>query len=101
MDQTLSRPPIETASGAIGPRNYGAMNWLGLWTLCLRETRRFWKVGMQTLDMALIELVRRNMVSVEEAQSRTLTPNLFASNAVERPTAAAGTPAARVAGGRS
>ena len=25
------------------------MNWLGLWTLCLRETRRFWKVGMQTL----------------------------------------------------
>jgi twitching motility protein PilT len=36
------------------------------------------KVGMQTLDMALIELVRRNLVSVEEAQSRTLTPNLFA-----------------------
>ena len=43
------------------------------------------KVGMQTLDMALIELVRRNMVSVEEAQSRTLTPNLFASQAAERP----------------
>jgi twitching motility protein PilT len=39
------------------------------------------KVGMQTLDMALIELVRRNMVSVEEAQSRTLTPNLFADSA--------------------
>ena len=46
------------------------------------------KVGMQTLDMALIELVRRNMVTVEEAQSRTLTPNLFASNAAERPQAA-------------
>ncbi len=43
------------------------------------------KVGMQTLDMALIDLVRRNLVSAEEAQSRTLTPNLFASNAVERP----------------
>jgi twitching motility protein PilT len=43
------------------------------------------KVGMQTLDMALIDLVRRNLVSVEEAQSRTLTPNLFAANAVERP----------------
>jgi len=47
------------------------------------------KVGMQTLDMALIELVRRNMVTAEEAQSRTLTPNLFASNAVERPVASA------------
>ncbi len=35
------------------------------------------KLGMQTLDMALIELVRRNMVTAEEAQSRTLTPNLF------------------------
>ena len=34
-------------------------------------------VGMQTLDMALVELVKKNMVSVEEAQSRTLTPNLF------------------------
>lgn len=33
----------------LGPRQYGSMNWLGLWTLCLRETRRFWKVGMQTL----------------------------------------------------
>ncbi|HEX5006764.1 MAG TPA: ABC transporter permease [Hyphomonadaceae bacterium] len=48
MDQTLSRPPVEAAP-ALGPRGYGAMNWLGLWTLCLRETRRFWKVGMQTL----------------------------------------------------
>jgi hypothetical protein len=34
---------------------------------------------MQTLDMALIELVRRNLVTIEEAQSRTLTPNLFTS----------------------
>jgi ABC-2 type transport system permease protein len=50
MDQTVSRPPMETAApSAIGPRAYGAVNWLGLWTLCLRETRRFWKVGMQTL----------------------------------------------------
>jgi ABC-2 type transport system permease protein len=50
MDQTVAKPPMETAApSAIGPRAYGAMNWLGLWTLCLRETRRFWKVGMQTL----------------------------------------------------
>ncbi len=35
------------------------------------------KVGMQTLDMALQELVRRNIVAPDEAQSKTNTPNLF------------------------
>jgi len=35
------------------------------------------KVGMQTLDMALQELVRRNVVIPDEAQSKTNTPNLF------------------------
>lgn len=49
MDQTLTRPPIDAPQGQLKPRQYGAINWLGLWTLCLRETRRFWKVGMQTL----------------------------------------------------
>jgi ABC-2 type transport system permease protein len=49
MDQTLTKPPLDSSAPALGPRNYGAVNWLGLWTLCLRETRRFWKVGMQTL----------------------------------------------------
>ena len=34
-------------------------------------------VGMQTLDMALVDLVNRGLVTAEEAQSRTLTPNLF------------------------
>jgi len=37
------------------------------------------KVGMQTLDAALIDLVRRNLITPEEAQARTETPNLFAS----------------------
>ena len=39
----------DAGPGLLQPRQYGAVNWLGLWTLCLRETRRFWKVGMQTL----------------------------------------------------
>jgi twitching motility protein PilT len=34
-------------------------------------------VGMLTLDMALLELVNKGLVTREEAQSRTLTPNLF------------------------
>ncbi|HSQ00656.1 MAG TPA: type IV pilus twitching motility protein PilT [Candidatus Dormibacteraeota bacterium] len=60
------------------------------------------KVGMQTLDMALIDLVRRSVVSAEEAQYRTLTPDLFKSNAVDRPGATNGAqPGARVGGLRS
>lgn len=31
------------------PRRYGAVNWLGLWTLTAREVRRFVKVYTQTL----------------------------------------------------
>jgi twitching motility protein PilT len=34
-------------------------------------------VGMQTLDMSLLDLVNKGLVTKEEAQSRTLTPNLF------------------------
>ena len=50
MDQTLARPPLDAGlQGVLGPRAYGVVNWIGLWTLCVRETRRFWKVGMQTL----------------------------------------------------
>jgi twitching motility protein PilT len=60
------------------------------------------KVGMQTLDMALIDLVRRNVVSPEEAQYRTLTPDLFKSNAVDRPGApTTPQPNARIGGLRS
>lgn len=35
------------------------------------------KDGMQTMDMALQSLVARGLVTKEEAQSRSLTPNLF------------------------
>src|SRR3546814_3453289 len=31
------------------PRPFGAFNWLGLWTLYLKEVRRFLKVATQTL----------------------------------------------------
>ncbi|MGD9764935.1 MAG: type IV pilus twitching motility protein PilT [Candidatus Binatia bacterium] len=54
------------------------------------------RAGMQTLDMALLDLVRRNLVTPEEAQSRTLTPNLFASNPAERPGIATAQPGARL-----
>ncbi len=59
------------------------------------------KLGMQTLDMALIDLVRRNLVTPEEAQARTLTPNLFASQAVDRPATTGLAGGARLSGARS
>ncbi len=48
MEQTLQKPPVEAAAFQ-PPRRFGAANWVGLWTLCKREVKRFWKVGMQTL----------------------------------------------------
>ncbi|WCL54790.1 ABC transporter permease [Gimibacter soli] len=42
---TTPRP----AAAPIEGRTIGTMNWLGLWTLYLRETRRFMKVWAQTL----------------------------------------------------
>jgi twitching motility protein PilT len=39
------------------------------------------KDGMQTMDMALMELVARGLVTKEEAQSRSMTPNLFGGGA--------------------
>jgi len=35
--------------GTLRVRQFGAVNWLGLWTLYLREVRRFLKVIMQTV----------------------------------------------------
>ncbi len=35
------------------------------------------KDGMQTMDMALIDLVNRGLVAKAEAQARSMTPNLF------------------------
>ena len=42
-----NRPPLE-------PRRYGAVNWLGLWTLTAREIRRFLKVYTQTIAAPVI-----------------------------------------------
>ena len=47
--------PTQPADGGsefhakFGARRFGAVNWLGLWTLYLKEVRRFMKVGTQTV----------------------------------------------------
>lgn len=36
------------------PRRFGPVNWLGLWTLYLKEVRRFWNVGTQTVAAPVV-----------------------------------------------
>ncbi|MGH7165317.1 MAG: twitching motility protein PilT, partial [Nitrospiraceae bacterium] len=48
------------------------------------------KDGRQTMDMALIELVTRGLVTKAEAQSRSMTPNLFGGVAPAGTAAAGG-----------
>jgi twitching motility protein PilT len=45
------------------------------------------KDGMQTMDMALTNLVNRGIVTKEEAQSKSMNPNLFGA---AQPAAAVG-----------
>ena len=50
MDQTVAKPDVEPAARAYTPpRTFVRGNLIGLKTLCQREMRRFWKVGIQTL----------------------------------------------------
>jgi ABC-2 type transport system permease protein len=44
------------------PRAYHGVNWTGAWTLYLKEVRRFWKVGMQTLIAPVITTLLYLMV---------------------------------------
>src|SRR5215831_7988839 len=44
--------PLVTFS--LAPRRLGAVNWLGFWTLYLKEVRRFLKVFTQTLVSPLV-----------------------------------------------
>ena len=46
------------------PRVYHGVNWEGLKTLYLREVRRFWKVGMQTLAAPVVTALLYMLVFV-------------------------------------
>jgi ABC-2 type transport system permease protein len=49
------------------PRSYPGVNWVGFQTLYLREVRRFWKVGMQTLAAPVVTALLYMMVFVVAA----------------------------------
>jgi ABC-2 type transport system permease protein len=50
------------AAAPPAPRTYGAVNWLGLWTLIVREVQRFWKVYFQTVFAPLVSTLLFVMV---------------------------------------
>jgi ABC-2 type transport system permease protein len=64
MPDTLS--PVSSAPPNTAmppkPRTYGAMNWLGLWTLINREVARFMKVYFQTVFAPLVSTLLFVMV---------------------------------------
>ena len=46
------------------PRRYDGMNWVGVQTLYLREVRRFWKVGAQTVAAPVVTTLLYMLVFV-------------------------------------
>ncbi|MFT4912059.1 MAG: ABC-2 type transport system permease protein [Brevundimonas sp.] len=55
----LGRP-----SGLPSPRRYNGINWIGVQTLYLREVRRFWKVGAQTVAAPVVTTLLYMLVFV-------------------------------------
>ena len=56
----------DTAEAVIPPqpRDYAGFNWTGFATLYLKEVRRFWKVGMQTVAAPVVTTLLYMMVFV-------------------------------------
>jgi ABC-2 type transport system permease protein len=55
-------------TGVPTPRRHVGMNWIGVWTLYLREVRRFWKVGAQTIAGPVVTTLLYMMVFVVALQ---------------------------------
>ncbi len=58
-----AKPAYRTRT-AIEPRHYSGVNWEGLKTLYLKEVKRFWKVGMQTVFAPVVTILLYMMVFV-------------------------------------
>ena len=42
-------PSYFSDNAVVAPRHMGSVNWRGMWELYLKEIKRFWKVGTQTV----------------------------------------------------
>src|SRR5690606_41772878 len=56
------------AAGLPQPRRYDGVNWGGVRTLCLREVRRSWTVGLQTVAAPVVTTLLYMMVFVVALQ---------------------------------
>ena len=61
-------PSEPTVSAHHQPRRHNGVNWVGLRTLYLREVRRFWKVGAQTVAAPVVTTLLYMMVFVVALQ---------------------------------
>jgi ABC-2 type transport system permease protein len=59
-----SDAPSAAGGGLPQPRRYDGINWVGLRTLYLKEVRRFWKVGAQTVAAPVVTTLLYMMVFV-------------------------------------
>jgi ABC-2 type transport system permease protein len=68
LDTPAAASPAATAVSRVraplAPRRYSGVNWEGLKTLYLKEVRRFWKVGMQTVFAPVVTTLLYMMVFV-------------------------------------
>ena len=55
-------------AGLPQPRRYPGINWIGVQTLYLREVRRFWKVGAQTVAAPVVTTLLYMLVFVVALQ---------------------------------
>ncbi len=71
MTNTSARPtsPGESDIPAFGERRFGAVNWLGLQTLFVKEVRRYLKVSFQTIFAPLISTVLFLVVFIQAVGS--------------------------------
>ena len=65
---TLQNPSEPNLSALHQPRRHSGINWVGLRTLYLREVRRFWKVGAQTVAAPVVTTLLYMMVFVVALQ---------------------------------
>lgn len=54
----------DARNGPPAPRRYAGINGIGVWTLYLREVRRFWKVGAQTVAAPVVTTLLYMLVFV-------------------------------------
>jgi ABC-2 type transport system permease protein len=68
MTETAPNLISTRPAGLPQPRRYPGVNWIGVQTLYLREVRRFWKVGAQTVAAPVVTTLLYMLVFVVALQ---------------------------------